>query len=236
MPNLFLIPVPIADDALHTIPPYVQVQIRQLDFFIAEHAKTARHFLKTVGLERPIQEITVVGMDKRDPKVAEEGFREAVKAGRDIGLMSEAGCPGVADPGAAIVALAHRMQVPVRPLVGPSSLLLALMASGMNGQRFVFHGYLPPNRTELAKALKGLEQQSDRLDQTQLFIETPYRSQMVLEVALETLSPETWFAVAQDLTGAGETVRSQPVRDWKKSALPALEKVPAVFLLYRGRG
>ena len=151
-----------------------------------------------------------------------------------MGLLSEAGCPGVADPGAAIVALAHREGVKVVPLVGPSSLLLALMASGMNGQKFAFNGYLPPQRPELAKELRRLENLSRQQTQTQLFIETPYRSQMVLEVALECLQPTTLFGVAQDLTGAAEFIRTLSVRDWNKSGKKTLEKLPGVFLVYAG--
>ncbi len=234
--TLYLIPVPIAENALHTLPPYAQEIARRLDIFIVEKAKTARHFIKSLGPAKPIQEMifTEIG-ENQDVLEAEITFRAAFQAGKDVGLLSEAGCPGVADPGAAIVALAHREGVRVMPLVGPSSLLLALMASGMNGQSFTFHGYLSPKRPELARDLRRLEQASERDRQTQLFIETPYRSQMVLEVALEALRPDTRFAVAQDLTGAGEFVRSLPVREWKKMAGLNLEKAPAVFLLERLR-
>lgn len=229
---LFLLPVPIAEAALHTIPPYVQDIARRLDVFIVERAKTARHFIKSLGPDRPIQEMIFVELaDNRDAAGAERVFLEAVRAGKDVGLLSEAGCPGVADPGAAIVALAHRHGVRVTPLVGPSSLLLALMASGMNGQRFAFHGYLSPKRPELARDLRRLEQLARQHDQTQLFIETPYRSQMVLEVALEALRPDTGFGVAQDLTGAGEWIRSLPVREWRKAGKTELAKAPAVFLV-----
>ncbi|MEZ4967772.1 MAG: SAM-dependent methyltransferase [Saprospiraceae bacterium] len=234
MPTLYLIPTPIAGEALHTIPPYVQEIARRLDVFIAERAKTARHFIKSLGPAKPLPEILVVELsDDSDPEEARHAFREAIKDGRDVGLLSEAGCPGVADPGAAIVALAQHMNVRVVPLVGPSSLLLALMASGMNGQQFAFHGYLSPKRPELARDLRRLEQLARQHDQTQLFIETPYRSQMVLEVALDTLQPDTGFGVAQDLSGAGEFIRSLPVRDWKRSTPVALEKLPAVFLVGR---
>jgi 16S rRNA (cytidine1402-2'-O)-methyltransferase len=160
-----------------------------------------------------------------------------MKNDKDVGLLSEAGCPGVADPGAAIVALAHRMGVEVVPLVGPSSLLLALMASGMNGQRFAFQGYLSPKRPELARDLRRLEALSRQQQQTQLFIETPYRSQMVLEVALDCLQADTLFGVAQDLSGAQEIIRSLPVGLWRKQQAGAeaiaLGKLPAVFMLLR---
>jgi 16S rRNA (cytidine1402-2'-O)-methyltransferase len=232
--TLYLIPTPIAENSLHTIPPYTQEIARGLEVFIVERAKTARHFIKSLQPSQPIQTMIFEELPEREGAMsdAEAVFLEAVRAGKDVGLLSEAGCPGVADPGAAIVALAHREGVRVVPLVGPSSLLLALMASGMNGQRFAFHGYLSPKRPELAKDLRRLEQLARQHDQTQIFIETPYRSQMVLEVALETLQPDTAFGVAQDLTGVGEFIRSFPVRVWKNQMQTVvLGKAPAVFLV-----
>ncbi len=240
---LYLIPVPIAENALHTIPPYVQDIARRLEVFIVERAKTARHFIKSIGPERPLPELVFVEMPQHETDVAnkrgpadneaETIFLQAIAAGKDVGLLSEAGCPGVADPGAHIVALAHRKGVKVVPLVGPSSLLLALMASGMNGQKFAFHGYLSAKRPELATDLRRLENQARQQNQTQLFIETPYRSQMVVDVALETLQPTTVFGLAQDLSGAAELVRSLPVRDWKKEK-PVLGKLPCVFMMGGG--
>jgi 16S rRNA (cytidine1402-2'-O)-methyltransferase len=231
---------------LHTIPPYAQEVVRGLEIFIVEKAKTARHFVKSLNPSKPIQEMIFVELQPHpgppplggrslSADEAEKTFLEAAKAGKDLGLLSEAGCPGVADPGAAIVALAHREGVKVVPLVGPSSLLLALMASGMNGQRFTFHGYLSPKRPELARDLRRLENLARQHDQTQIFIETPYRSQMVLEVALESLQPDTLFGVAQDLTGAGEFVKTLPVRDWKKLGKKELEKLPGVFMVYKSK-
>ncbi|MBC7774832.1 MAG: SAM-dependent methyltransferase [Phycisphaerae bacterium] len=242
MSTLYLIPCPIAENALHTVAPYAQVIARQLDIFIVERAKTARHFIKSLTPSRPIQEMVFVELPPHPQPLpfgegsneAEQVFREAIKAGKNVGLLSEAGCPGVADPGASIVALAHREGVKVVPLVGPSSILLALMASGMNGQRFSFHGYLPPKRPELAKELRRLENLSRQHDQTQIFIETPYRSQMVLEVALESLQPTTLFGVAQDLTGEAEFICTLSVKDWNKSGRKTLEKLPGVFLVYCG--
>lgn len=233
--TLYLIPTPIAADGLHTLPPYALAVARRLEVFIAERAKTARHFIKSIGPERPLPELVFVELpDNQSATEAGATLLAAVREGRDVGLLSEAGCPGVADPGAAIVALAHREGMRVVPLVGPSSLLLALMASGMNGQSFTFHGYLSPKRPELAADLRRLEQLTAKPDApTQLFIETPYRSQMVLEVALGSLRPDTRFCVAQDLTGAAELLRSLPVREWKKRPLLTLEKLPTVFLVGR---
>lgn len=234
MPTLYLIPVPIADDALHSLPEHTRACARALDVFIVERAKTARHFLKSIGILTPLPDVEVVEIDDQNPTAAENALRAAHQAGKDVGLLSEAGCPGVADPGAGIVALAHQIGMRVAPLSGPSSLLLALMASGMNGQKFAFHGYLSPKRPELARDLQRLEKEAERRKETQLFIETPYRSQMVLEVALECLQPDTRFCVAQDITGAKEIILSQPVKKWKQGAAITLEKAPAVFLLYRG--
>lgn len=237
MPKLFLIPCPIAENALHTLPPQVQATVRTLDTFLVERAKTARYFVKIIDPARPIQDMTFVEMDAvwgGDARQSEAGrvFLQAIEQGKDVGVLSEAGCPGIADPGAGIVALAHQSGVQVVPLAGPSSILLALMASGMNGQRFAFHGYLSPKRPVLARDLRHLETLSRQHDQTQIFIETPYRSQMVLEVALGCLQPSTLFGVAQDLTGKNEFVRSLRVRDWVKSGPKNLEKLPCVFLIY----
>ncbi len=233
MPTLYLIPVPIADDALYTLPAHTVGIAQDLDVYIAERAKTARHFLKSIGIKRPLPEVLVSEIDEKDPAIAENALKQAFSNGKNVGLLSEAGCPGVADPGANVVALAHRLGMQVKPLVGPSSLLLALMASGMNGQQFTFHGYLPPKRPELARDLQKLEQLAEKNKQTQLFIETPYRSQMVLEVALAALKPDTQFAVAQDITGPGEFIRSLPVQQWKKGPAITLAKAPAVFLIFR---
>lgn len=233
MAILYLIPVPIATDANLTLPlPTIEVA-RSLDLFIVERAKTARQFLKSIDIKKPISEIMVVEIDEKDFGQVQSALNMAFKDGRDVGVLSEAGCPGVADPGASVVMVAHQLGMQVRPLVGPSSLLLALMASGMNGQRFTFHGYLSPKRPELLRDLQRLEQQSERRKETQLFIETPYRSQMVLEVAMEALGPDTRFCVAQDLTGEREKVISKKVKDWKRTGVPILEKAPAVFIIYK---
>lgn len=217
---------------MHTVPDYVRDLVHGLDIFIVERAKTARHFVKSLQPPKPIQEMVFVELpDNQHMEEAGLVLQEAKQNGKNVGLLSEAGCPGVADPGAAIVALAHKIGMQVKPLVGPSSILLALMASGMNGQRFSFQGYLSPKRPELAKDLRRLETLSKQQDQTQVFIETPYRSMMVLEVALEALQPDTRFGVAQDLTGEQEFIRSLPVKEWKKMGKTALEKLPAVFMI-----
>jgi len=228
---LYLIPVPISENALHTLPEYVLDTVRRLDYFVVERAKTARAFVKSAGPLKTMQELFFEEIPQEGGLgEAEAFFKKAVAAGHDVGLLSEAGCPGVADPGAALVALAHTMGVPVKPLVGPSSILLALMASGMNGQHFTFHGYLPAKRPELGPALRRIEAMAKRDNATQLFIETPYRSGMVLEVALEVLQPNTTFGVMQDLTGENETIMVKRVHEWRKKP-PVLGKMPGVFLV-----
>ena len=231
MSKLYLIPVPIAENALHTLPATTVEIAQQLDIFIVERAKTARHFLKSIGIKTPIQEVTVVEIDEKEPDITTETLKSALKSGKSVGLLSEAGCPGVADPGAEVVAMAHQLDMRVQPLTGPSSLLLALMASGMNGQRFTFHGYLSPKRPELGRELRVLEQSAAKNKETQLFIETPYRSTMVLEVALEVLQRDTRLGIAQDITGEGEFIRSMPVKQWRSSGIKSLNKAPAVFLI-----
>jgi 16S rRNA (cytidine1402-2'-O)-methyltransferase len=232
---LYLIPSPISEAAFDTLPPATVEVARRLAVFIVERARTARHFIKRLGPHLPLSALVFVELD-RDGGLTEEViavFEQAMQQGRDVGLLSEAGCPGVADPGAEVVALAHRLGVPVVPLVGPSSLLLALMASGLSGQRFTFHGYLSPKRPELMRQLRQLEQQARQHDQTQMFIETPYRSSWLFEVALTALKADTLLGVAQDLTSQQAFVRTMPVRLWREQNLVLAAK-PTVFLLGKG--
>ena len=229
--KLYLLPCPLGDDALQTIPPYVVEIIHRLDYFICEKAKTARHFIKATGLPRPLQELTYYELNKRTEQSEWRTFLDAAEKGHDIGLLSEAGCPGVADPGAVIVAAAHEKDIEVVPLVGPSSILLAVMASGMSGQNFAFVGYLGAKKPDLAKDLKRLEQNARKMQQTQLFIETPYRNMALIEIALQTLSPNTKFGIAADLTLSTEWVKVKKVGDWKKTKIPNLHKRPAIFLI-----
>ncbi len=235
-PSLFLIPTPLALDGSQLLPASALETARHLENFICEKAKTARHFIKSIGHAKAISELYFEEIDDREPAAAPNFFLEKIKNGQSVGLVSEAGCPGVADPGAEIVALAHKNNIPVVPLVGPSSILLALMASGMNGQRFCFHGYLSPKRPELMADFRRLEQESEQRDQTQIFIETPYRNNAFVETALAVLQPDTFFCIAVDLTAPTQFVHSQRVSDWKKTKLPDLHKRPAIFLAYRKRG
>ncbi len=229
--KLYLIPTPLGEDANQTIPPYVIELLHKLDFFIAERAKTARHFIKKTNPVKPFSELSFFELNKHTPPEDIPSFLDPAKTGHDIGLLSEAGCPGVADPGAEIVKMAHQNDIQVVPLVGPSSILLALMASGMDGQSFAFQGYLSPKPFELAKDLKRLEQLSIKHRQSQIFIETPYRNNKLIEQAIKTLGPNTRFCIAANLTLETEYVKTRTIKDWKGNKPPDLHKVPAIFIV-----
>ncbi len=229
--KLYLIPTPLGENAVQTIPLYVIDILHSLDFFIAEKAKTARHFIKSTQPKKSFDQLTFYELNKRTEDGEWQTFLNDAEKGKDIGLLSEAGCPGVADPGAQIVELAHQKNIEVIPLVGPSSILLALMASGMNGQSFCFHGYLSPKKPELARDLKRLEQLSSKNRQAQIFIETPYRNTSLIEEALKTLNPNTNFCIAVDLTLESQFIKNLKVKDWRKTKIPDFHKKPAIFLL-----
>ncbi len=229
--KLYLIPTPLGENGDHVLPQYVKDIIHQLEIFIVEKAKTARRYIKTTEHPKAISELTFSELNKRIDYNEWSQYLAAAEAGNDIGLLSEAGCPGVADPGAEIVKLAHEKGIEVIPLVGPSSLLLALMGSGMNGQSFAFHGYLSPKKEIIGKDLKKLEQVAQKGKQTQLFIETPYRNKQLVEQAFRVLSPTTRFCIVMDLTLPNEYVVTKTIAAWRKSKLPELHKRPAVFLL-----
>ncbi|MES3024221.1 MAG: SAM-dependent methyltransferase [Pseudomonadota bacterium] len=243
--TLYLIPNTLgtteaAPDALsHIIPDLVQAQTAKLDYFVAENAKTARAFLKLIAvrhpLARPLQEIEIAELNVNTPPQALAALLAPLLAGRDAGLVSEAGVPAVADPGADLVRLAHQHGVTVRPLVGPSSLLLAVMASGLNGQSFAFNGYLPTDAALRAKRIKELEQRSRAEKQTQLLIETPYRNGAMLEALASQCQPGTLICVATDLSLPSESVRTLNGGKWKAllaaGQAPDFHKKPTVFLL-----
>ena len=235
--TLFLIPNTLGEtEALASVlPEQVQQITSQLDYFVAENAKTARAFLKLVNanhaLAKPLQEITISELNVNTPAAALAGLLAPLLAGRDGGLVSEAGVPAVADPGADLVRLAHQHNIPVRPLVGPSSLLLAVMASGLNGQSFAFNGYLPTDAAQRATRIKELETRSRKEKQTQLFIETPYRNAAMLEALVAACAPSTLVCVATDLSLASETIRTMTAAQWKTAKAPDFHKKPTVFLL-----
>lgn len=227
--QVYLIPVTLHEDGMQAIPAYVEDAVKQCGVFFVENERSARRFLKKLWKELPIDERSWYSIHKVEEEVLGK-FRKELAAGQTIGILSEAGCPGIADPGQLLIAEAQRMKAVIHPLVGPSSLLLAIMASGLNGQRFQFHGYLPIDSSERQRTLQELESYSQRNNCTQLFIETPYRNNQLLENLLRHLRPTTRLCLAVDLTSPGEWIRTQTVGDWKKQ-IPDLHKRPAIFLL-----
>ncbi|MEO0787125.1 MAG: SAM-dependent methyltransferase [Bacteroidota bacterium] len=231
-PILYLIPSTLGDSGLGPIPDETIRVIRSLEIFVMENGKVGRAFLKQVGLEKPLNEYRYYELNKHTPEEeVAELLKPALEEGLDIGLLSDAGCPGVADPGADLVWHAHRRGVVVRPLVGPSSILLAVMVSGMNGQRFSFQGYLSAKRNQLAKDLKRLERESKSNRATQVWIEAPYRNKGIFDTAIQVLAPTTLFGIACDLTLETELVRTHPIMEWKRIRRPPINKRPTVFTL-----
>ena len=223
---LYAIPTPLGGTPAEALPaPALQI-VHSLKDFVVENAKSARAFLGAVGL--PVRELNIKTIDEGD-------LLQPLREGRSMGLLSEAGCPAIADPGAALVEAAHRAGFRVVPLVGPSSITLALMASGLEGQRFAFCGYLPRENAERARRIRGLEARSRKERETEIFIETPYRSDALMGSLLETCSPQTRVCVAADLTLPGETVATRSVAQWRR-AKPVLGRRPAVFLLLANPG
>lgn len=227
------------DPLAQIIPAQVQAWTAKLDYFIAENAKTTRAFLKLIDIKhplaKPLQEIRICELNVNTNAAALPTLLAPIKAGQDAGLISEAGVPAVADPGANLVRLAHSHGIPVRPLVGPSSLLLAVMASGLNGQSFAFNGYLPTDAGLRTKRLKALEDRSRQEKQTQLFIETPYRNDALLEALAATCQSNTLVCVATDLSLPTESIRTRTAKEWKQDLAtgraPNFHKRPTVFLL-----
>ena len=228
--TLYLIPCPIAEegDVWDVLPAANRAVMASLDYFIVENTRSARRFLSKAKLGRPIEELEFRELNEHT--VAGCEVEELVAAGRSAGVISEAGVPGVADPGALVVALCHRRGIRVVPLVGPSSILLAMMASGLNGQSFAFNGYLPVKPDERARAIRAFERRA-REGQAQLFIETPYRNVKLAEQLLQLCAPQTMLTVACDLTAPGETILTRSVADWRRSRLPELNRRPAIFIL-----
>ena len=230
--TLYLIPVPLGPTApQESLPANVLTTIRPLTHFVVEQSKTARAFLKAAGTEKPLQELQLEELNEHTRSEELDRLLAPLRTGHDVGLLSEAGCPAVADPGANLVALAQKENIRVVPLIGPSSLLLALMASGLNGQRFAFQGYLPAKEAERSKALLELESESRKRQQTQLFIETPYRNRTMFDAILQACQPATRLTVATDLTLQGESVLTRTIQQWKKETPPEIERRPTVFLL-----
>ncbi len=230
--TLYLIPTPLGSgDITRVIPVSVQQCVSVLSHFIVEHPKTARQFLKQNGCALPLQEIKMQVLNEHTRPEDIVHLLTPLLAGNDVGLLSEAGCPAVADPGAELVRIAHQRNIRVVPLVGPSSILLALMASGLNGQRFMFHGYLPVDPEKRLMKIAELEKESIIHDQTQIFIETPYRNQKLLEAIVQACHSTTNLCVASDITLVSEHIMTRTTREWEH-LLPDINKRPSIFLLH----
>lgn len=233
--KLFLLPCLLADDTHSKVLPVENAKvIKELTYFFVENIRSARRFISSLKLGIDIEQLQFFVLDK-DSSVADlrTGF-DLIESGISIGVLSEAGCPGIADPGSLAVDLAHKTEIEVVPMVGPSSILLALMASGFSGQSFEFHGYLPIEKVERIKALKMLEKESIQKNKTQIFIETPYRNMVLIQDVVENLHPNTLFCIASDITAENQFIKTQNVINWKKN-IPELNKKPTVFLIWASK-
>lgn len=230
---LYIIPSPLGDNApMEVLPLTVRQIMEQLTHFVVENEKDARRFIKRICPKKKQDELVLLPLNKFSDPMEIQNYLDPIQMGISMGLLSDAGCPGVADPGAVIVRMAHQKNIPVKPLVGPSSILLALMASGFNGQSFAFHGYLPIQSQERNRHIKLLEKRSSEWDQTQIFIETPYRNNQLLKDFIRSLHPHTRLAVACDLTLPSQWVGEAQVGQWKNIEVD-LQKRPAIFLFYK---
>lgn len=230
--KLYLIPVPISSRELDwVLPAAVQASIANIAYFIVEHPKTARQFLKQIETVLPLQAINLQILNEHTISRDLEVLLQPILAGHDIGLLSEAGCPAIADPGAELVRIAHHKKITIIPLVGPSSILLALMASGLNGQCFAFNGYLPTDKHEREEKIRKLERVSMDQKQTQIFIEAPYRNQKVFEQLVATCQGDTELCIASNLTSSEELIATRSVKAWRSITLPDINKIPTIFLL-----
>lgn len=230
--TLYLLPVTLGSGEASLVLPQAVIEIaRRLDTFVVENEKSARQFLSNIKPLKPLRELELLTLNEHTADQDIPALLAPLLAGRDVAVMSEAGCPGIADPGARLVAMAHRRGIVVKPLIGPSSILLALIASGLDGQRFSFLGYLPAEKTARIEKLKEIEQRSAKLDETQIFIETPYRNQHLFEDMIAQCRADTRLCVATNLTLDGERIQTRTVGEWKTSTPQDLHKQPTVFLL-----
>ena len=232
MADIYLVPCVLAEDAAQTIPVYIIDAVKKCSVIFAENERTARRFLKMMDKSIVIDSFEWFAIHKVEEEEL-KNFTQKIKEEKTIAIISEAGCPGVADPGQILIAAAQKLNCVIRPLVGPNSILLALMASGMNGQQFEFVGYLPIDNNERIKRIKELELSSLKNNSTKIFIETPYRNNQLVESILKTCDIKTFFCIAVNLTAANESVKTMQVSEWKIKK-PELHKQPAIFLLYAG--
>jgi 16S rRNA (cytidine1402-2'-O)-methyltransferase len=230
---VYLIPSVLHESATATIPAYVVEAVAQCQVFFVENERTARRFLKSVWKQMVIDNYKWVLIDKANTNGVLQSFNAALKANKNVGIISEAGCPGIADPGQLLAAAAHAAGAAVKPLVGPSSILLALMASGMNGQQFQFVGYLPIDTTQRIKTIRDLEAESAKKNCTQVFIETPYRNNQLLETLIKAGRPTTQLCIAADITAPTEFIQTKTLAQWK-AKLPELHKRPTIFCMLAG--
>ncbi len=229
---LFLIPTTLGEqDPFQVLPQQVISTIQKVDYYIVENEKNARRFIKKVAPEKVQADLKLFVLNKHTNPKDHASFLQPIEAGHSIGIISDAGVPGVADPGAEIISLAHQKNITIHPLVGPSSILLAVMASGMNGQSFAFNGYLPIDKQERKKAIKELENRAKRFNQTQVFMETPYRNNKMIEDVLNYGSSSTLFTVACDITLESEFIKTQSLQNWKREKLD-FHKRPCIFCIY----
>ena len=230
--KLYLIPNFIEEQSLHVLPSYIAAAISECHQFVVEHPKIARKLLIGLGLKDKINQAEWMVFDKKEKDVMVwMNLLQPILEGKSVGIISDAGCPGIADPGADLVNIAHDMGIEVVPLVGPSSIFLGLMASGMNGQSFTFWGYLPIETKERVAKLKTLEKFSKQYHQTQIFIETPYRNEQILKEILRTCHKDTQLCIAANLTSKKEYIKTRSIGSWQKNGLPNINKIPAVFYL-----
>ena len=233
MSRIFLIPSPLDEDATECIPPYVFQKIKTCSVIFAENERTARRFLRKADKTFPIDDYEWFHISKENTD-HERDFANKIRENKNIAVISEAGCPGIADPGQSLVRLAQKMNCEVIPLIGPISLMLALMGSGMNGQHFQFSGYLPIEAGARNKMIRELEGESAKKDSTQIFIETPYRNNALLDALLAQCRNQTRLCVAVNITGTSQSIRTMTIQEWKKQK-PDLHKQPTVFLLHAGQ-
>ena len=233
---LYLIPVTLGDDNIAALlPKSLPVEVvkiaQNLEYFVVESEKSARHFLSSIKTAKPVRELTLNLLNEHTLDKDVATLLAPLLAGNDVGLMSDAGCPAIADPGAKLVALAHQKGIRVLPMVGPSSILLSLMASGLNGQQFAFLGYLPVDKAQRVQKLKEIEKRAQTHNETQIFIETPYRNLHMLEALLSNCNANTRLCIASQVSMPDEMIVTKSISQWKQSALPELHKKPTVFLL-----
>ncbi len=232
MSTIYLIPCTLAEDATSTIPLYILDAVKQCSVIFAENERTARRFLKSMDKSIVIDDFEWFAIHKAEEEQLKQ-FGQKIEEGKNIAIISEAGCPGIADPGQVLISAAQKLNCIVKPLVGPSSILLALMASGMNGQQFEFLGYLPIDNLERSKKLKELEASSQKHNSTKIFIETPYRNNQLLEAIVKNCAPHTKLCIGVNITASNESIRTCSVAEWKNKK-PELHKQPAIFLIYAG--